>query len=261
MNKLDCPIVRDLLPLYIDQVVSPETAQAVEDHLEGCPDCRREYESLTADLPVLAEEMDTSRQFGNMMKKVKKKETLRILLAVVLLVAMMVGGFHLLRTPVRDNTGVTIHRVYEVEDPVGNTVFFILYHAPTSSFGISQTTYIDEQTGRFVLQLDSLRKPLHRKIHSYFESYDLCWVNEARAVDEVRLGNQVVWTRDTHGADPIPDYVYKYTTDYDDWTSWAIELDGKENYTNFPAPFVLMEFHDGSQIVWDLDGNVLSETP
>ena len=29
MSKLTCPIVRDLLPLYIDQVVSPETAQAV----------------------------------------------------------------------------------------------------------------------------------------------------------------------------------------------------------------------------------------
>jgi hypothetical protein len=55
--------------------------------------------------------------------------------------------------------------------------------------------------------------------------------------------------------------VYKYTTDYDDWTSWAIELDGKENYTNFPAPFVLIEFNDGSQIVWDLDGDVLSKTP
>ena len=261
MSKLTCPIVRDLLPLYIDQVVSPETAQAVEDHLADCPDCQGEYESLQADLPVLTEEMDTSRQFGDMMKKTKRKDAIQITLVVVLLVAVMIGGFHLLRTPVRDNTGVTIHRVYEVEDPVGNTVFFILYHAPTSSFGISHATYIDELTGKFVLQLDSLRRPLHRKIHAYFESYDLCWVNEARAVDEVRLGNQVVWTRDTHGADPIPDYVYKYTTDHDDWTSWAIELDGKENYTNFPAPFVLMEFNDGSQIVWDLDGNVLHERP
>ena len=92
MNKLDCPIVRDLLPLYIDQVVSPETAQAVEEHLDGCPDCRREHESLTAHLPIPVEAADTSRQFGDMMKKVKKKETLRILLAVILLVAMMVGG-------------------------------------------------------------------------------------------------------------------------------------------------------------------------
>lgn len=261
MSKLTCPIVRDLLPLYIDQVVSPETAQAVEDHLADCPDCRGEYESLQANLPVPTEEADTSRQFGDMMKKTKRKDAIQITLVVVLLVAVMAAGFHLLRTLVTDNTGVTIHRVYEVEDPAGNDTFFILYHAPSSSTGISQTTYIDEQTGRFVLQLDSLRRPLHRKIHSYFESYHLCWSNEARAVDEVRLGDQVVWTREANGNDPIPDYVYKYTTDYDDWTSWAIELDGEENFTNFPAPFVLMEFHDGSQIVWNLDGNVLSQTP
>lgn len=36
-HDLTCPVVRDLLPLYVDNLVSPETAQAVERHLEGCP--------------------------------------------------------------------------------------------------------------------------------------------------------------------------------------------------------------------------------
>ena len=39
-NRLDCAIVRDLLSLYHDQVVSDTTKAAVESHLEGCESCR-----------------------------------------------------------------------------------------------------------------------------------------------------------------------------------------------------------------------------
>lgn len=39
-NDLSCEVVRDLLPSYLDGVVSEETKTAVERHLEECPDCR-----------------------------------------------------------------------------------------------------------------------------------------------------------------------------------------------------------------------------
>ena len=38
--KLPCYLVRDLLPLYKDQVCEPDTAADVEEHLEECSDCR-----------------------------------------------------------------------------------------------------------------------------------------------------------------------------------------------------------------------------
>ncbi len=44
--KLDCSIVKDLLPLYSEDLLSPESAQAVSAHLTGCEDCRREAEAL-----------------------------------------------------------------------------------------------------------------------------------------------------------------------------------------------------------------------
>ncbi|MBR5792305.1 MAG: zf-HC2 domain-containing protein [Ruminiclostridium sp.] len=257
MSKLTCPIVRDLLPLYIDQVVSPETAQAVEDHLEGCPDCRGEYESLKADLPVLAEEMDTSRQFGDMMKKVKKKETLRILLAVVLLAAAMSGYFWWLQSPVIDNTGVTVYGIYEVKDPAAEDIFVLLYTAPTYINGISRSIYEDQQTGKKILQVDMLRTPTDKEIHAYWETFDLV---RGEAVDEVRLGDVVIWTRETNWDDPIPAYVHAFLAPGAE-SAWSIELDGKENFTAYPAPFVMEFYSDGREIVWDLDGNVLCETP
>ena len=40
--KNECSIVRDLLPLYVEQMVSAETGEFVEEHLEGCEACRKE---------------------------------------------------------------------------------------------------------------------------------------------------------------------------------------------------------------------------
>lgn len=44
--KLPCSIVRDLLPLYHDNVCAPESAAAVEEHLTGCESCQEFYHSL-----------------------------------------------------------------------------------------------------------------------------------------------------------------------------------------------------------------------
>ena len=44
--KTECSIVRDLLPLYVENMVSAETAQYVSDHLKECSECQSELESL-----------------------------------------------------------------------------------------------------------------------------------------------------------------------------------------------------------------------
>lgn len=44
--KIECSVVRDLLPLYVEDMVSPETAQYVKAHLAECSECQAELESL-----------------------------------------------------------------------------------------------------------------------------------------------------------------------------------------------------------------------
>ena len=41
METLTCSIAWDLLPLYVDEAVSPATREELEAHLAGCPACRR----------------------------------------------------------------------------------------------------------------------------------------------------------------------------------------------------------------------------
>lgn len=52
MNHLNCTVVRDLLPLYLEGLVSDETRELVEEHLDRCPDCR----SLCEGTPAVAPE-------------------------------------------------------------------------------------------------------------------------------------------------------------------------------------------------------------
>ena len=40
--KNECSLVRDMLPLYLENMVSEETAAFVKEHLEGCPECAAE---------------------------------------------------------------------------------------------------------------------------------------------------------------------------------------------------------------------------
>lgn len=53
MKQMPCNLIKDLLPLYADGVVSAETAQIIAEHLAECPDCRAEYERMqqTIELP------------------------------------------------------------------------------------------------------------------------------------------------------------------------------------------------------------------
>ena len=54
MKKITCNIIRDILPLYLDEVVSEDTREMVEEHLQTCEACRREAKLMKADvvLPV-----------------------------------------------------------------------------------------------------------------------------------------------------------------------------------------------------------------
>lgn len=47
--KTDCNIIRDLLPLYADDVCSGESRNLVEEHLNECPDCAEELRRIRED--------------------------------------------------------------------------------------------------------------------------------------------------------------------------------------------------------------------
>ncbi len=89
MGELKCHIVRDLLPLYQDGLLSEESRLDIEEHLKECADCRELYEKIHSDL---AEETEnTAVQDIDYLKKVKRKNHQKIILAAVLTIAAIAG--------------------------------------------------------------------------------------------------------------------------------------------------------------------------
>ncbi|MFD1777208.1 zf-HC2 domain-containing protein [Fredinandcohnia salidurans] len=52
MIEIKCTIIQDVLPLYIDEVVSQDTKEMVDQHLQHCEKCREEYETMKRKLYV-----------------------------------------------------------------------------------------------------------------------------------------------------------------------------------------------------------------
>lgn len=48
--KISCGIIRDLLPLYHDNVCSKESRELVEEHVKNCQGCKSELERLNIEI-------------------------------------------------------------------------------------------------------------------------------------------------------------------------------------------------------------------
>lgn len=98
--KLPCYLVRDLLPLYQDEVCDPQTATDVQEHLEHCPDCHHLWETMQAAAPLernVAEVRD--REQAAALRRVKrsqrKKRVLIVLATLLAAVLLCAGGWDL----------------------------------------------------------------------------------------------------------------------------------------------------------------------
>lgn len=47
---MNCNIIKDLIPLYIDECCSPEASEEVKKHIGCCAECRKVFESMTDDI-------------------------------------------------------------------------------------------------------------------------------------------------------------------------------------------------------------------
>ncbi len=89
MMNVSCNVIKDLLPLYVEDVVSEDTRTMVAEHLAHCTDCRKQYEKLKETVTV---PMETG---ANPLKRIKKawkrKKILLVLCTLVVSITMMTG--------------------------------------------------------------------------------------------------------------------------------------------------------------------------
>lgn len=68
MNKITCNVIKDILPLYIDGVVSEDTQKIVDEHLAECSLCRDEMNKLKKTLVIPTNE-EIQQETVNILEK------------------------------------------------------------------------------------------------------------------------------------------------------------------------------------------------
>ena len=82
--KIPCSVIRDLLPLYAEKMVEPETENLVAEHLADCSDCR---EKLSAMKEKAEPAIETAKPLLNLKKQIRRRRwrAVALLLSVCLL--------------------------------------------------------------------------------------------------------------------------------------------------------------------------------
>lgn len=258
-EKLDCAIVSDLLPLYHDGVVNEITAEAVKSHLNDCKNCTAEFEKLQLELPAVEKDASTKSKFSGMMKKLKRKRIFITIIVAILSCALLAGSFYVLtQVPIVDvdDAEIEVIRVYRYEAD-GFKKFFILYSRPKNYNGITFGTLdVTNEDGSCVLKLNEKRTILYQKPDEPIVSEGI-WVLDANYwedFDELKFGDNVIWTEAENADDEVPDYVYAYD-EFENGRSditWITAID--EGYLGAQYP-------DGSCKYWSLNGDVIYNGP
>ncbi len=132
MNSTSCNMVRDLLPLYIDEVCCEESRCFIEEHLKKCEECRNYYEDMKWEIPekLSSEEIKSvdenlvfledakksveklSMEFAN---KITRKRML--VLAIVVSIIFMLLGSHYLRNCYDKipQENISVKEIYELD--------------------------------------------------------------------------------------------------------------------------------------------------
>lgn len=95
--KKECAIVQDMLVLYEDDCLQEESRKMVEDHIAECQECRWVYEASEKmqDIQVQTQtesDLQIQKSASQIMKKIKRRTTLKAVIGIVLIVAVIIGG-------------------------------------------------------------------------------------------------------------------------------------------------------------------------
>lgn len=95
--KNECSIVRDLLPLYAEDMVSDETKSFIDEHIKCCENCRNELEQIKKNNSN--QQFNIEEPIKTLKNKLLKKRVMTIALTVLITLAAAIVIITSLTTP------------------------------------------------------------------------------------------------------------------------------------------------------------------
>lgn len=114
--KISCEIIRDILPLYAEDMVSHATKEMVETHLTDCEGCSKELEVLRnpKKLPVEAD-VKSLKRVGD---SIRRRRILAVMAVFLFIATVLIGGALMLDATIYLSAAEAVEEIYVTEDSV-----------------------------------------------------------------------------------------------------------------------------------------------
>lgn len=83
--KISCDVIRDLLPLYVEDMLSNDSKNIVDEHIEQCESCRDELKKLSGDeVHSCAVNQIENKSIYDTLNKIRKRISFKIQITVLI---------------------------------------------------------------------------------------------------------------------------------------------------------------------------------
>lgn len=101
-NKEKCKIVQDLLPNYVEKLISDTTNTFIEDHLKECSECTAILDNMKKDFEKenndVEKEINYAKKYNNRFKKMKYTLLIVIYTIIFIIIAFFTRNFIVFRS-------------------------------------------------------------------------------------------------------------------------------------------------------------------
>jgi hypothetical protein len=113
--KSSCETIKDLLPLYYDNVCSEESRILVEEHIKECSSCKKQLKDISTEMRKPLNKADEEKPIKIMKKVIKKGRVLAFIAgSIVAVMAISAVAVYLMR--ISDNNSFESDFRYYLED-------------------------------------------------------------------------------------------------------------------------------------------------
>lgn len=143
MSKKECMIIRDLFPNYIEELISVETNEFIQDHINNCSECREILESIqneryeTNNLRKNNEKIE----YNHLKKYNKKMLILKSIILMIIWICLILTGNFLLKIYRINNVVQTSNNSVQELKKLNNYKLEIQYHKINYSNNTSSDNY------------------------------------------------------------------------------------------------------------------------
>ena len=182
--KISCNIIEDLLPLYVDDAVSEDSRQLVEEHLKECASCRKIQEEIIRENQFSLEQRKLSaderkkaeiRSLKKIRSNIRRKRILSVVLSAVLVLGVCGFGHYWYYDRESslswEDTGITIkdNKLYGNVNPLGRIRAVISVDQKNMFYIVSETGWTrkeyptDKNETYEILDLQKFEEAYNRK--------------------------------------------------------------------------------------------------